>query len=223
MSSFVLGPPPRPRRLPIGLSPWKKCSANLRLTMATVGSSLTSAASKSRPCEDGNVHGLEVARRQRVHERLHVLAVLRLVTLHRHRAVPLVAAQERHGGHARRPDAWRGPQAVEQVAVELHGPGVVVPAERGRQLERDQVVEVDPRVGRLQVLEAPHEQARSEQQQEAERHLRGHQALAQEERPSGPRQWTRPCPSASSRGRAGWRRARAAGRTPRRSPGSTGT
>ena len=37
----------------------------------------------------------------------------------------------------------------------------------------------------LQVLEALHEQAGAEQQEEAERHLRSDEALAQEERPAG--------------------------------------
>ena len=50
--------------------------------------------------EKRHPHRLEVAGRQRVHERLHVFAVVGLMTLDAHGAVPLVAGQNRHGGIA---------------------------------------------------------------------------------------------------------------------------
>ena len=88
-------------RLPTALLPGKKCSANLRLTIATVGSSLRVEAREVAALEERDAHRLEVAGRQRVHERLHVLAVLGLVPFDRHRAVPLVAGQDRHRGQRR--------------------------------------------------------------------------------------------------------------------------
>ena len=89
---------------------------------------------------------------------------------------------------------------------------VVVAAERRRQLERHEVVERDAGVGRLQVLQAAHEQPGAEEQQEAERDLRGDEPLAQEQRSAACRRSIPSCPSASSTDRAGWRAAPAAGR-----------
>ena len=90
-------------------------------------------------------------------------------------------------GHARRRDPWSRVQAFEQVLVELHRARAVVAVERRRQLEGDQVVERHTRVRRLQVLKAADEEAGAEEQQEAQRHLRGHQSLAQKQRPAGAR------------------------------------
>ena len=89
-----------------------------------------------------------------------------------------------HGGKAGGIDAWRRAQTREQLAVEVRGLAIVVAAERRRELEGDQVVERDARFGGLEVLQAAHEEAGAEQQQEAERHLRGDEALAQEQRPA---------------------------------------
>ena len=137
--------------------------------------------------ENRDLHRLEVAGRQRVHERLHVLAVGRLVALDRHRAVPLVAAQNRHGGLAGRLHAGRRSQVLEQVTIELRAALVGVAVERRRELEGHEVVELDARIGGAQVLQAAHEKAGAEEQEEAERDLRGDQALAEEERPAGSR------------------------------------
>ena len=82
-------------------------------------------------------------------------------------------------------DAGRRAQPIEQLPVEEHRALVVVAAERRRQLERDQVVERDAGVRRLQVLQAAHEEAGAEQQQKAERDLRGDEPLAQEQRAAG--------------------------------------
>ena len=65
-------------------------------------SSLKSARVKVAALEDRDLHRLEVAGRQRVHERLHVLAVGRTGGPRPTSAVPLVAAQDRHGSHAPR-------------------------------------------------------------------------------------------------------------------------
>ena len=162
--------------------------------------------------EERDLHRLEVAGRQRVHERLHVFAVRSAVPLDRHRAVPLVPAQDGHGGHPGRRDARRRAQAFEQILIELHPARTVVAVERRRQLEGDEVVERHPRVGLLQVLEAADEEPGAEEQQEAERDLRGHQPL-----PAGTA--TRRCrrsspryPSTSSTDRAGSRAAPGAAR-----------
>ena len=90
--------------------------------------------------EQLDAHRLEVAGRKRVHERLHVLAVLGLVAFDRRGAVPLVAGQDRHAGMPGRLDPRRAAQAIEQLAVEIHRSRIVVSAERRRQPERDQVV-----------------------------------------------------------------------------------
>ena len=108
------------------------------------------------------------------------------------------------------------PQPLEQLVVEVHCPLIVVAAQRRGQLERHQVVELHAGVGGLQVLQAAHEQAGAEQQQEAERDLRRDQALAEEQRAARARDRRRPCLSASPTDRACWRAAPAAGRRPRR-------
>ena len=93
--------------------------------------------------------------------------------------------QDRHGGVRCRVDARRAAQAIEQLAVEIHGPRVVVAAQRRRQPEGDEVVHLHAGVGGLQILQAAHEQAGAEQQQEAQRHLRRDEALAQEQGTAG--------------------------------------
>ena len=65
---------------------------------------------------------------------------------------------------------------------------------------------------RLQVLQAAHEESGAEEQQEAERDLRGDESLAQEQRARRRRRSSRSCPSASSTDRDGSRAAPAAGR-----------
>ena len=69
--------------------------------------------------EDRDPHRPEVARRERVHERLDVLAVRRAVALDRHRAVPLGAGKNRDAGERRRLDAGCGPKLLEQLLVEF--------------------------------------------------------------------------------------------------------
>ena len=109
-----------------------------------------------------------------------VLAVLGAVPLDRHAAVPLVAAEDGHRRQACRLHAWRRAQPIEQLVVEVDRGLVLVAVEGRRQLEGHEIVEHDARVGRFQILEAPHEQASAEQQQEAEGDLRRHEPLAQE-------------------------------------------
>ena len=58
----------------------------------------------------------------------------------------------------------------------------VVTVQLRRQLKRHQVIERHAGVGRLQILQAAHEQPGAEQQQEAERDLRRYEAFAQEQR-----------------------------------------
>ena len=59
------------------------------------------------PLDDRDRHRLEIAGRQRIHERLHVFAVGGPVSLDGHRTVPFAAAQDRHVGKRRRGDARR--------------------------------------------------------------------------------------------------------------------
>src|SRR5439155_7296941 len=47
--------------------------------------------------ENGNSHGLEITRGERVHERLHVFPVFGLMALDRGAAVPLPSVQQRNG------------------------------------------------------------------------------------------------------------------------------
>ena len=162
--------------------------------------------------EERNLHRLEVAGRQRVHERLHVFAIRSAVPLDRHGAVPLVAAQNGHGSHAGRRDARRRAQALEQTLIELHSARTVVAVERRRQLKSDEVVERHSRVGPLQILEAADEEPGAEEQQETERDLRGRPALSAGRASRRCRRSSPPCPSTSSTDRAGSRAAPAAGR-----------
>src|SRR5262249_32961207 len=62
---------------------------------------------------------------------------------------------------------------------------VIVAAQGGRQLEGDQIIEGDARVGGLEILQAPDEQTGTEEQQKAERHLGGDQSLPQEQGSAG--------------------------------------
>ncbi len=135
------------------------------------------------PFENRDLHRLEVIRRERVHERLHVLAVLGLMAFHPHSTVPLVAGKNRHGRQRGVLHARRRPQAIQQLRIEDLPAGIVVAALRGIDLERHEVLQRDARVRRLQVLQAPNEQAGAEEQKEAQRYLRDDQAFAHEERP----------------------------------------
>jgi hypothetical protein len=132
--------------------------------------------------EERDLHRREIPGGQRVHERLHVFAILRVVAFHRHAAVPFIAAQNRHHRQSCGLHARRAPEAFQHIVVQVHGALVVVPTERRCELKRDEVVERHPGIGGLQVLQAPHEQAGAEEQQETERDLRGHEPLAQEQR-----------------------------------------
>ena len=85
-------------------------------------------------------------------------------------------------------------QAIEQVVVEVIGALVVVAAQRRREAEHHEVIELHAGVGGLQVLQAAHEQPGAEQQQEAQRHLRGDEPLAQEQRAARCRPRRRRCP-----------------------------
>ncbi len=187
MSSLVSGPSPRPSRLPIALL----SAEEMLRELAVDDRDLRVLDDVRRPevaaVEQLDAHRLEVAGRERVHERLHVLAVLGLVAFDRGGAVPFVAGQDRHAGMPGRLDPRRAAQAIEQLVVEIHRSRIVVSAQRRRQPERDQVVHLHAGVGGLQILQAAHEQSRAEQQQEAQRHLRGDEALAQEERSAGAR------------------------------------
>jgi hypothetical protein len=93
MSSFVSGPTPCPTWRPTALLPWKKWSAKLLVDdthtprMVVVQGRLI-AAREVATFEQGDLHGLEIAWRHGVHERLHVLAVGALWPLDRRRAVP---------------------------------------------------------------------------------------------------------------------------------------
>src|SRR5262245_60535430 len=76
-------------------------------------------------------------------------------------------------------------QALEQVAVKERRALVLVAAERRSELEHDQVVESHAGIGGLEVLQAPDEEPRAEQQQEAERHLRRDESFAEKQRAAG--------------------------------------
>ena len=71
----------------MGLLSLKKCSANLRLTMATLEFLLDVAAVEIAAFQKRNSHGFEISRRERVHVSLHVFAILRLMAFDRHVAV----------------------------------------------------------------------------------------------------------------------------------------
>ncbi len=131
---------------------------------------------------DRESHGLEVAGRNRVHEGLHVLAILGGVAFDSRAAVPLVAAQQRHGGQPRGLHAGDGADLSQKFVVEMYGSRRIVSVERRRNLERHQVIQVvESGVDRFQILQAAHEQSGAEQQQETQRHLSRYQALAQEQ------------------------------------------
>ena len=102
-------------------------------------------------------------------------------------AVPFVAGEDADRRQRGGLDAGRRVQPFEQLGVEVHRLLFFVTAQRRRQPEGDQVVHLDSGVGGLQVLQAADEQSGAEQQQEAERDLRGDEPLAQEERPTGAR------------------------------------
>ena len=150
------------------------------------------------PLEQRNLHRREVAGRQRVDEGLHVLVIPGLMPFHPHRAVPLVAGEDGHGGEPGRNDPRSRPQPLEGLLVEVDRSRRIVSAEGRRQPERHEIVERDSGVCGLQVLQAPHEEARAEEQQEAEGDLGGDEALSQKEvvRPD-PRSHRR-CPSVLS-------------------------
>jgi hypothetical protein len=84
-------------------------------------------------------------------------------------------------------DPRRAAQAIQQLVVEIHRPRIVVSTQRRRQPKGHEVVHLHAGVGGLKILQAADEQSRAEQQQEAQRHLRGDEALAKEERPAGAR------------------------------------
>ena len=52
------------------------------------------------PFPNGNAHRCEVTRRDGIHESLHVLSVLRLVSFHHGPVVPFIAMQERNRGQS---------------------------------------------------------------------------------------------------------------------------
>ena len=117
MFSFVSGPSPQPMCLPTTLTRLEEvlgeAAVDDRDARPGVGAvvpprrliaDLEVAAGEHR-----DVHGLEVAGRQGVHERLHVLAVGRLVALDRHRAVPFVAGEDGDRRGARGADARDAP------------------------------------------------------------------------------------------------------------------
>ena len=191
MFSLVFGPSPKPMRRPTMFMVLKKCSANLRLTMATRGPVFGVVGPlggligqrEIAAGEHRHVHGLEVAGRQGVHERLHVLAVRGLVALDRHRAVPLVTGENRHRRRARRADAGNRLDPLEQLVLEIGAAGLVVAVQARVDLERDEVLGLaDAGVGAAQVLQAAREEPGAEEEQETQRDLRGDQALAKDQR-----------------------------------------
>ena len=134
------------------------------------------------PLENRDPHRLEIVRRQRVHERLHVFAVCRFVSLDGGAIVPFAAAQDRNCRHRRGRHASRSAQSIEQFLVQLCASRIVVAVQLRRDLKGHEVVERDAGVRRLQILQAADEQARAEEQQEAERDLHRHETFAQEQR-----------------------------------------
>src|SRR6185436_12046810 len=135
--------------------------------------------------EHSNPHRLEVARRDRVHERLHVFPVLRLVAFDRHGAVPFVAGQQRNRREPGCCNARRGSKAIDNLEVEQRGAFGLVAAQCRRELEGYEIAERETGLGSLQILKAANKEAGPEQQQETERDLQRHQTLAEKERSTG--------------------------------------
>ena len=107
------------------------------------------------------------------------------MAFHRYAAVPFPAMQQRHRGQGRGFHPGNSSDAVEKLPVKMHHARSVVSIERRRQLERHQVIDIaKSRIGRFQIQQAPHEQARSEQQEETQCHLRTHQAFAHKQGPA---------------------------------------
>ena len=163
VSSLVPGPPPRPRCRPTALLSPKKCCAKRSLTIATLELSLHVSPVEVAAFQKRNAHGLEIARRERVHEGLHVFAVLGLMALHRRAAVPFIAVQQRDGGQRRRFTPGSRAHVIQKFLIKVHRSRRIVSVQRGRDLERDQVIEItESRIGGLQILQAPDEQPGAE-------------------------------------------------------------
>ena len=79
----------------------------------------------------------------------------------------------RHPGHAR-----QRPQLLVDPAEELEGLVTLVAIRGGQQVERDEVLGPEARVDAGYVDEAPHEQARAEQERRGQGELRDDQTVA---------------------------------------------
>src|SRR5438309_2370069 len=116
-SSLGFGPPPCPRCRPTALSPPKKWVPKRLLTIARPRVLLHVRQREVATLENRDSHRLEIFRRQRIHVRLHVFAVGRLVSLNGGSVVPLAAAQDWDGGQRRRRHASRSAQPIEQFPI----------------------------------------------------------------------------------------------------------
>ena len=207
---------------PTALLPLKKCSANWRLTIATLLSSLRRPVDvKSRPSRIGIVHRLEVAGRQRVHERLHVFAVGRACdprpTCELSHSSPLridtaaIAADLMPGADRRRSSSLRlkMPGALIVVAAETRA---TAGTSRGCRARRP--VSVVFRFCRLRTNRPAPKSSRK-----LSATCAATSPLRRNSDPPGARDRSHRVLRASSRDPGGWRAARAAGR--RRSPVTT--
>src|SRR5271165_2260102 len=64
------------------------------------------------PFEQRDAHGLKIAGRDSIHERLHIFAILGWMALYGRPAVPFITAQQRFGGNAGRFDARNATNVV---------------------------------------------------------------------------------------------------------------
>ncbi len=125
-----------------------------------------------------DAHRPKVARADGVAERVHVLARLWLVPFDRHRAVPLVALEEAHlckGGGA---DSGHGADPLDELFVELLRANRGVAAERRRDVEGHEVVDVQAEVEQTQIAQAADEQPCADEQQNRDGDLCDHERLA---------------------------------------------
>ena len=119
---FVPGPAPRPRRRPMRALAGEEVLGEPPVDDGRGRHRLDVHRGEVAPFEKRIFIVVEVAGHQAVHVGLHVLAVLGLMALDLHGAVPLVAAQDRNRGHPGGDHTRRGAEPLEHLLIEAHRP-----------------------------------------------------------------------------------------------------
>src|SRR5439155_5731819 len=141
------------------------------------------AGIKIASLQNRDTHRLKVARRERIHERLHVFAVFGLVALNGCRTVPLVSMKQGHHRISGGSNTGNRSDAFPQIAIKIGGSWFIVSIQGRRQLEADEIVHfLKTSIRGPQILQAADEKAGAKKQEEAQGDLRRDQALAKEQR-----------------------------------------